>query len=214
MGEVSGALKYVQSYLNLIIHSEMKYKYLMYLLLAVLLGACSDDEPETPVSEYPSKSELLEMLEGKTWQMKECAYFDSEGNEFLYSSLIPGTGTTVGLLFSASDCRVAYSGVVGWPSRRGTCSWNYDEQKGIIFFPPVSDSSDEWYIESVSEDELIVRSWYGILPVGYFNYYHSLDLLPNYGEEMDEGSYERVVYRPVAVDAEAAFWEKYPERNK
>lgn len=59
----------------------MKFKYMIFLLLAVLLGACSDDEPEMPAEKHPSKAEFERIVQGKTWDAQDYTFIDSQGRE-------------------------------------------------------------------------------------------------------------------------------------
>lgn len=194
---------------------NMRYKYLIYLLLAVLLAACSDDEPETPVSEYPSNARFEQIVLGKTWRYKSSSYFDSEGHEFEESPWIPGNGTPSAYLFSEEDCLAGFAGIVGQPAHSKKYSWNYNEDTGVIGIAGGWNSRYDLHIESLSDDELVARTCYGVLPANYYSYYYDIDVDCEIDlDTLDPGSYERVVLESVGEDEIKAFWEKYPERNK
>ena len=193
----------------------MKCKYLIYLLLAVLLGACSDDEPEVSVSEYPSRAEFEQIMLGKTWQYKSSSYFDSEGHEFEYSPWVPGNDSPSAYLFSGKECFAGFAGIVGLPAHTRKYAGNYDEATGVIKIAGGWKSRLDLHIESLTEDELVARTCYGILPENYYLYLYYYDMDVDYDIDLDipdPGSYERIVYESVPEDEARTLWEKYPER--
>lgn len=69
-----------------------------------------------------------------------------------------------------------------------------------------------YYVESVSEDELVIHEEPGILPKGAYEHYVNNDDTLWIEGGHDEGSYVRVVYTPLDDDAAKKFWERYPAR--
>lgn len=74
----------------------MKYRFLIYLMLAVMTAACSNDEPEVPAEKHPSKAEFERIVQGRTWAFQETAYIDSQGRVIpdFYGPCGPAEGYT------------------------------------------------------------------------------------------------------------------------
>lgn len=189
----------------------MKLKYnIMYLLLAVLFGACSDDEPETPGGEYPVKTEFERIVKGKTWKASEVKYIDSRGHSFDWCGIAGGyTYQPSGFLLRDDDCLyAAYYYMAN--QRRHLLKWTYDETSGMLYLYSTAPNEDNGcFIESLSEDRIVVRKDFGILPEWFYEMENGLD----YDYESsgrDEDSYARCVYEPVAEEDEDAYWAQYP----
>lgn len=198
----------------------MKYKYLMYLLLAVLLGACSDDEPETPVGDSPSKARFEQMAENRTWSLKDFTFVDSQGHVMSPEEVAIAGGPIAeftGLEFKGGRVTLAAPGYFSAISAaRYTWNYEYDEASGKLLLYKYEQGEKKgvsYYIESVDENELVVRERPGILPENYYAYLASQDM-ELLTSKNDEGSYVRAVYVPLDADAAKAFWEKYPDGDK
>lgn len=188
----------------------MKYKYLMYLLLAVLLGACSDDEPKNPASEYPDKTEFERIAKGRTWKADDVKYIDSRGNSFDWCGISGGyTYQPSGFLLRDNDCLFAAYYYMANP-RRHTMLWTYDEKTGMLYFYVSSffNEDNRCYIESISENEIIIRKDFGILHEGFYEYENGIEF--DYTGKRDEGSYARCIYHPVAEEDADNYWSQYP----
>lgn len=188
-------------------------KLIFFFLLALVMGSlasCSDDGPDNPLPEHPAKAEFERIVKGRTWSASDVKYIDSRGNSFEWCGLAGGyTYQPSGFLLRDDDCLFAAYYYMA-DQRRHTLHWTYDEQKGMMYFYNASpNENDGCYIESLSEDEIVVRKDFGILQKWFYEMENGLEFdLEDMGA--DEGSYARCVYTPVAKDDEDSYWSAYP----
>lgn len=188
----------------------MKCKYFMYMLLAVVLGACSSDEPAPPDSGHTGKSEFERIVKGRTWERQEVRYVDSRGNTFEYPMLLGYVCQLAGFRLNDGDC--TYGGYYFMsPAKRSNLQWLYDEESGKLFFylSTLSPNNEGYYIESVSEDEIVVHCDFGILPQWQYEMENGLEYYP---EGYDEGSYARLLLKPLADEDADSFWARFQEK--
>lgn len=199
-------------------------KFLSCLIPAVLLAACSSDEPtpapnegndvNTPaasVGSLPNAEEFKTLTYGKTWAAETSCFVDAQGHTFDADILVPGTNSPSALQFSDQGCRRALEGYVGIAPYSDFAAWVYDDTDGKIIWHNHSSKKYNFYIESVSEDMMVVRTSYGILRMGFYEVVQGLtyDYLPG----MDAGSYERIVFKTLDEDKAETYWSGFPERN-
>lgn len=188
------------------------YRHFIFLLaLTALFSSCSNDEPEVSANEFPTQSEFKQKITGKTWVLSDEKYVDSDGHIFYYSGMTPGYFYNDGYLFSDSSVRCAYS-----PYHENKYSynanWQYDEQDGRLYiFTSSMNPNNYEEIQEVTANRLVIHTNFGCLPNGHWEYTNGLNY--THLDGMDEGSYARLVYRPLASDeAPADFWARYPEQ--
>ena len=188
------------------------------------------DDTEMPddgmkwVANAPSKSEFDRLVLGKTWDQKVVTYFDSRGHELDFHYMEGGGAfEPAGVMLSDKESLIADSGINSG-GRMFRCqytkTWIYDEKTGRLslfsneIIKPVS-----WYsrnyclVESVSEDELVLIGQFGILRNNLYEVVENGMDWSYFGDNQDEDSYGRAVYKPVPAGDVAAFWGDFPIRE-
>lgn len=189
----------------------MKCKYFMYLLLALLLGACSSDEPTPPTTtQGPSKDAFEKFVCDKTWKLKDITFVDSDNRTVdiqMLKSVIPvgSFDSPFGMAFSQDVISLAIVCEVCGMDHRGEHRYKYDDATGDVKF----ESNDHvvFHVESVNEKELVVCVMYGCFPQGLYDHIQDNSLL--LGDEKDPGSHLRKTYEAIDADAAEAFWAQY-----
>lgn len=172
----------------------------------LLLASCSsDDEPTQVVNNFPSQNEVERIISGKTWHFADQSFVDSRGNSFDWCEL---SGYTIGLFgfeLSGDEVKVAKEPFMQHPYSQ-VFKWTYDEKTGHL------DIGYECYIESISEDEIVLRKDYGILTTDFKEYMDGAIQSPQ--GDRDPDSYARIVYKPYDTAEKAEeFWSHYPVKE-
>ena len=183
----------------------------MYLLLAVVLGACSSDELAPPDSGHLRKSEFERIVKGPAWKMQDWEYVDSRGNTF-DTALIGYICGLAGFQLNDDDCWCGHYYYMS-SAERYSMQWLYDEESEKLFFysTTLSPNNDGYYIESVSEDEIVMQCDFGLLPKWFYEMENGLDYdMEDVG--YDEGSHVRLSLKPVADEDADSFWAYFQEK--
>lgn len=180
-------------------------KYLLILCtLAIAITSCSDEPQPTEVT----KTEFQTMVTNRIWKKPENpAFFNGKGEEVIGAGFVGEQPTFKGLYITDTEfCIFEDSPKLGltWISHS---PYTYDETTGVLtagheinFYARFHHNTI--YIESVSEDELIIHGDFGCLtkliqrPDGISN---STDTL----------SYGRYVYTRVPESEENEWWDYY-----
>ncbi len=196
-------------------------KFLAFLIPVILLAACSSDEPApinegtdlpaTSVNKLPGKEEFNTLVHGKTWAYESSCFVDSRGNIFSADIIVPCTGSPSAMYFSDRGCRRALGGYVGMPPYSDWATWEYDTTDGKIIWHNHSSKEYDFYLESVSENEMVVRTSYGILQRNLYEVIQGTvdDCLP----EQDTDSYERIVFKVLDEEKVEKYWASFRELN-
>ncbi len=201
----------------------MKQLLFLGVLFTLLLASCSSDEPvlteamtRSEAAEQPqhvSKADFEKYAIGKIWAcctpdaldfIGELSYVNSEGEYDL--NLLTGYWRSRAGFLMTSDVYVEF--VMKPYERYGvkpmSCAYEYDETTGMINCSMMVNcfgvNEHSLYVEKLTEDELVLREDFGILPIGY-----NMDDYSWTSNERDPESYTRVKF--VAVDdADAEAW--------
>lgn len=220
----------------------MRFKFLIAGLSILAMFIACDSEPsidnngdagasgvEIPddgmkwVANAPCKAEFDRIVLDKTWVKNKTSYFDSRGHELSFHyGAGGGEFEPQGFMLGDTESLLADSGVNsgGRIFRcKYTRKWIYDEKTGrLSLFSNEIVKPNSWYsnnyclVESLTEGELVLTGQFGILANNLYEVEANGMDWSYLGEDQDEGSFTRVVYKPVPADEAAAFWEEYPER--
>ncbi|MBD5230630.1 MAG: hypothetical protein HDS66_00460 [Bacteroidales bacterium] len=184
------------------------------------------DDAEMPddgmrwIENAPSKSEFDRLVLGKTWEKQALTYLDSRGNELPFHLWIGGgLFEPWGFKLETDSSLIADAGTPFlYPQMCYKRTWVYDEKTGRVslfsneIVKPASWNSSAYYlVESLTEDEIVLRGQFGCLRKYDYEYINELPIPEGAEREVDADSYGRAVYKTVPADEVTAFWDRYPE---
>ncbi len=140
--------------------------------------------------------------------MQDWEYVDSRGNTF-DTALIGYICGLAGFQLNDDDCWCGHYYYMS-SAERYSMQWLYDEESGKLFFysTTLSPNNDGYYIESVSEDEIVMQCDFGLLPKWFYEMENGLEYYP---EGYDDGSYARLLLKPVTEEDADSFWARFQE---
>ena len=212
----------------------MKHFLSFIAVLGLLLTACSSEEPAMPDGAMTRSTEQADMpharkadfdkyVSGKIWTSLATESDPISPTTFVNAygayDLLPWSGTwhsRRGFRISGDRYQQFDQMGPGWDDRNGprmqinSCSFVYDETTGMLTCSDCinyfSAHPQSLYVESVSEDRMVIREEYGCLPVGYRG-----DINEECSGEIDPESYFRTEYHAVPQQEEAKWYGSYTD---
>lgn len=202
----------------------MKHFKLLFMSLAVLLtmSACSDDDApapdtttksyeETRVPKYLTAQEFQQKVEGKIWvKYRFFGYFNGDDVN-LEPPMIAGQWPLIRAYhFADGKCTMfgmRGPGMPGPENQKFHYYYKYNPETGFIELSLYEGGFNEKIslrVVALEGDELVVRSGYGCLPMGWTGDEETFDFMNN--KEDDPGSYMESSLRPAKPAEQEDFW--------
>ena len=193
---------------------NMLLAWLSMLAICGFVSCSDDDKPDVPGAKVVSitKEDFQQKVVGRTWKIIETTFVKGDGTvaaDDIY--FLVGGGLNKGFLFMPDEFRHYYETVgMHWPDGPSyyiTDSYSFDQSTGWVTLGrenalwSLDDKADKlFYIESVTDDRLTVRVYYG------------WEEMPgNFSPEAvnPQDSYRRDVYIPLTAAEEAEYGETF-----